>query len=270
MKKLFLVFLTICLTVGPSMAESGVKKMRPLPRDFGRVIINNYSEREHLAPVVFNHWIHRALYTCSLCHVDLGFAMRANETDIKAADNISGNYCGACHNGNTTYRGVKIFAACSSIKADKEDTQTCSQCHSLGKNVIMKYDFAAFTGKFPKKRFGNGFDWVDAEDKGLIKLASSLEGVPSKKSHLMNPIDSVIAPEAKGMPDIIFSHDKHSLWNACALCHPEVFPSVKKGEAAIYSMNEIFDGKYCGVCHGKVSFPLIECQRCHSKPVATK
>jgi c(7)-type cytochrome triheme protein len=32
-------------------------------------------------------------------------------------------------------------------------------------------------------------------------------------------------------------------------------------------MIEIFDGKYCGVCHGKVAFPNLDCQRCHSQPV---
>lgn len=32
-----------------------------------------------------------------LCHVDIGFAMKANETGITADDNASGNYCGTCH-----------------------------------------------------------------------------------------------------------------------------------------------------------------------------
>jgi c(7)-type cytochrome triheme protein len=268
-KKLFIVSLTVLLTAGTSMAQNGVKKMRPSPRDFGRVIINNYSERGQLAPVVFDHWFHRALYTCSLCHTDLGFAMRANETEIKAADNINGNYCGACHNGKMTYRGAKIFGACS-VKSNKEDTQECSRCHSLGKNVIKKYDFASFTGNFPKQRFGNGVDWVEAEREGLITLAGSLEGVPAKKGHMANPTDSVIVSNASRMPSIIFSHDKHSAWNGCELCHPDVFPSVKKGAATIYSMNEIFEGKYCGVCHVKVSFPMTECKRCHSKPVDNK
>lgn len=269
MNKLFIVLLTVFLAAGTSMAENGVKKMRPPPRDFGKITINNYSERAQLAPVVFNHWLHRAKYTCSLCHVDLGFAMSANETKMKAEDNISGNYCGACHNGKMISGGEKIFAACS-VKPSKEDAQRCVRCHSFGKNVITKYEFAAFTSKFPKKRFGNGFDWVEAEEAGLIKLANSVEGVPTKKSLMAKPSDSLIASNVKGMPGIIFSHEKHSIWNGCALCHPEVFPSVKKGEAATYSMNDIFDGKYCGVCHGKVAFPMVECQGCHSTPVANK
>jgi c(7)-type cytochrome triheme protein len=47
---------------------------------------------------------------------------------------------------------------------------------------------------------------------------------------------------------------------------PEIFVGVKKG-ATKYSMVEIFEGKYCGVCHVNVAFPLIDCQRCHTKPV---
>jgi c(7)-type cytochrome triheme protein len=29
-------------------------------------------------------------------------------------------------------------------------------------------------------------------------------------------------------------------------------------------MQEIFDGKYCGACHGKVAFTNTDCQLCHS------
>lgn len=216
--------------------------------------------------MVFDHWLHRAEYTCRVCHADVGFAMTANETKMRAADNASGNYCGACHNGKMTHGGEKIFAACS-VKSSPKDTQSCIRCHSLDQNVNLKNEFAAFTEKFPKKRFGNGVDWIEAEAAGLIRLTDSLEGVPVKNAAFKNPEDSTIAPKTQGMPDIIFSHDKHGVWNGCELCHPEVFPSVQKGQAAKYSMNEIFDGKYCGVCHTKVSFPMAECQRCHSKPV---
>jgi len=35
------------------------------------------------------------------------------------------------------------------------------------------------------------------------------------------------------------------------------------------SMASILMGEKCGVCHGKVAFPVSECRRCHSqaKPV---
>jgi c(7)-type cytochrome triheme protein len=73
-------------------------------------------------------------------------------------------------------------------------------------------------------------------------------------------------PKVEGLPNIVFSHKKHTVWNGCEVCHPDIFIGVKKGLTK-YSMPEIFEGKYCGVCHTSVAFPLMDCQRCHTKPV---
>src|SRR5512146_1229088 len=75
----------------------------PAPRNYGRVIINNFSGRSGLQPVRFDHWLHRSLYTCRLCHVDIGFAMEENGTQITADANGKGLYCGVCHDGARTY-----------------------------------------------------------------------------------------------------------------------------------------------------------------------
>ena len=82
------------------------------------------------------------------------------------------------------------------------------------------------------------------------------------------PLEKDFALDAKleSMPAIIFSHKKHTVWNGCELCHPEIFLGVKKGSTK-YSMEEIFEGRYCGVCHTNVAFPLLDCQRCHARPV---
>ncbi|OIN90721.1 MAG: hypothetical protein AUJ20_13535 [Comamonadaceae bacterium CG1_02_60_18] len=269
MKKWCIAFVAALFVCSSSLAQGGVKKTRPLPRNFGKVVLNNFAGKAWLAPVAFDHWLHRAKYTCRLCHVDLGFAMTANATGIKAADNSNGDYCGACHNGKTKHEGKKIFPSCTDQPVTADQQATCDRCHSQGKSVLPSEDFSQFVANFPKKRFGNGIDWIAGESMGLVKLVDSLDGVSSKSKLFKNPGDSIIVPKAKGMPDIIFSHEKHGVWNGCELCHPEVFPSVEKGKAAVYSMNEIFDGKYCGACHGKVAFPMVECQRCHSKPVAS-
>ena len=29
-------------------------------------------------------------------------------------------------------------------------------------------------------------------------------------------------------------------------------------------MTNIIEGQFCGVCHGKVAFPLTDCARCHT------
>src|SRR5208337_4566827 len=115
---LILVF-SVCFC-GQALSQTGIKKKRPLPYEYGRVIINNYSDRADLSPVVFEHWIHRSMFTCRVCHVDIGFAMKAGGTDIKAADNAHGYYCGTCHNGKMVVDGKTVFPACSR-KVNLED-----------------------------------------------------------------------------------------------------------------------------------------------------
>ena len=78
--------------------------------------------------------------------------------------------------------------------------------------------------------------------------------------------DFALSPRLVGMPGIIFSHRKHTVWNGCELCHPEIFVGVRRGVSQ-YTMVENFEGKYCGICHLKVAFPLLDCQRCHTEPV---
>jgi c(7)-type cytochrome triheme protein len=265
MKKVLFVAVLVVAAAALAMAQTGVKKKRPLPYDYGKVILNNHSEKAGFSPVVFDHWLHRSKYTCRLCHVDMAFAMKTGSTDIKASDNANGYYCGTCHNGKTLSQGKKVFESCSK-KLPGVDARNCYRCHSLGKNVPREYDFAKFTERFPKERLGNGIDWEKAEIGGQIKLADFLEGASLMRKSLSSQKDFALGPKLEGMPEIIFSHKKHTVWNGCELCHPEIFVGVKKG-ATKYSMVDIFEGRYCGVCHSTVAFPLIDCQRCHIKPV---
>ncbi len=266
MKRAILLLLLASLVSGAAFAQTGVKKKRPLPFDYGKVVIDNYSDKAGLPPVVFDHWFHRAKFTCRLCHVDIGFAMKAGATGIKASDNINGYYCGACHNGKLIVDNAKVFESCgkSTIARDRAD---CFRCHSSGRDVKPEYDFSQFTKNFPKGRFGNGIDWEKAEELGLVKPIDSLEGISIRRKSISEQKDFALGAKVRGMPDIIFSHKKHTVWNGCELCHPEIFIGVKKG-ASKYSMVDIFEGKSCGVCHSTVAFPLLDCQRCHTKPVS--
>jgi len=265
MKKFLFVVMLVLVFTGLTLAQTGVKKKRPLPYEYGRVVLNNYAEKADMAPVVFDHWLHRSNFTCRLCHVDIAFAMKAGATGIRAADNMKGYYCGTCHNGKMQWQDRKVFESCSKENGYK-DMNRCERCHSLGKEVKKEYDFSKFTSKLPKERFGNGINWEQAEDKGLIKPTGFLPGISIKRPPLKIQKDFSLEPKVEGMPQIIFSHKKHTVWNGCEVCHPEIFAGVKKGLTK-YSMPEIFEGKYCGVCHGKVAFPLLDCQRCHTKSV---
>jgi c(7)-type cytochrome triheme protein len=265
MKKLSFLLLFILVCAGVVLAQDGTKKRRPLPFEYGRVIINNYSEKAGIAPVVFEHWLHRSKFTCRLCHVDVAFAMKADGTDITASDNMKGYYCGTCHNDKMVFDDKTVFAACST-RAAPADFRRCERCHSYKKNIKMENDFSKLAQRLPRERFGNGINWEKAESDGLIRPVDFLEGVSIKRPDLTVQKDFTLSTKVEGMPNIIFSHKKHTAWNGCELCHPDIFIGVKKGLTK-YSMVDIFQGKYCGVCHISVAFPLYDCQRCHTEKV---
>jgi len=251
---LALLMIGLCFIL--ALVGGAIGRTVPIPREYGSVIIRNFSEQAGLAPVRFDHWLHRAFYTCRLCHVDIGFAMEANATKIKADTNMKGFYCGSCHNGTRVYGLKKIFASCSFSPTPGEDTR-CSRCHSVGKKVQKEYDYASFTKKLPKKDSSNLVDWEEAEARGFIQPVDFLPGVSIERLPLTVQKDFSIASRG-WMSDIIFSHKKHALWNGCEVCHPDIFPSVKKGMLK-YSMFQISGGQYCGVCHDRVAFPLNDC-----------
>lgn len=258
---LILLMIGFCFILAFVGGANGL--VTPAPNEYGRVIIRNFSDQARLAPVRFDHWLHRAFYTCRLCHVDIGFAMEANATKIKAETNMKGFYCGSCHNGTRVYGSKEIFAACAQSATPGEETR-CSRCHSVGKKIRKEYDYALFTEKLPRKGVGSLVDWEEAEARGFIQPIDFLPGVSIERPPLTVQKDFSIASSG-WMSDIIFSHKKHALWNGCEVCHPDIFPSVKKGTLK-YSMFQIVDGQYCGVCHNHVAFPLNDCQRCHANP----
>jgi len=247
-----------------AFVEGATGMIMPTPHQYGRVIIRNFSEQAGLGAVRFDHWLHRAFFTCRLCHVDIGFAMEANATKIKADTNMKGFYCGSCHNGTRVHKRRKIFASCS-LSAVSVTNEGCRRCHSVGINVQKEYDYVLFTEKLPRRGVGNLVDWEEAEARGLIQPVDFLPGVSVERPPLTAQKDFSI-PSGAWMSGIIFSHKKHALWNGCEVCHPDIFPSVKKGTLR-YSMFQICDGQYCGVCHDHVAFPLRNCERCHANPV---
>jgi len=251
----------LLLLLAPALEAqaSGTKKRRPLPHEFGRVVMQTPSADRTVAPAVFEHWLHRSEFTCRLCHVDLGFAMQPNGTAVKEADNRSGFYCGACHDGK------RAFGAQGTSEIRGRQVANCDRCHSQGKDVPLAREFAALTAGFARGRFGNGVDWMETETAGKLKLIDTLPGVSVQRKAMETPANYDIRTKVQGLPDIIFSHEKHAVWHGCELCHPDLFGVVRGGTK--YTMQDIFAGRYCGACHDSVAFPTIDCQRCHAKPV---
>jgi c(7)-type cytochrome triheme protein len=107
---------------------------------------------------------------------------------------------------------------------------------------------------------GNRVNWVSSLEAGKIKPRWDRDD-PGANAVVM---DLNIVREVKGsMPDVVYPHKQHTEWLDCSNCHPQIF-IPQKGANQI-SMASIMLGQKCGVCHGKVAFPVSECRLCHSK-----
>lgn len=85
----------------------------PAQAEYGDVVMNNFSDKAGMRPVVFPHWFHRVRYRCKVCHADLGFQFKAGGNQIDMLKIIDGQFCGACHNGEVAW-----------------NVENCNLCHS--------------------------------------------------------------------------------------------------------------------------------------------
>ena len=105
-------------------------------------------------------------------------------------------------------------------------------------------------------------DWVRALDEARINPRASVDNTAT-----MEVLDKdVIMTKTRTMPHVRFPHRAHSAWLACSNCHPRPFSKVANGNPT--TMQEIFSGRSCGMCHDKVAFSTFVCERCHSVPHA--
>ena len=112
----------------------------------------------------------------------------------------------------------------------------------------------------PRSNAGNRINWVKALDTNQI--APRWDRTDENAAPVV--MDLNIVREVKGsMPDVVYPHKQHTEWLDCSNCHPKIF-IPQKGANQI-SMAAILLGQKCGVCHGKVAFPVSECRICHSK-----
>lgn len=102
-------------------------------------------------------------------------------------------------------------------------------------------------------------DWMQALRQGAIQPRADLQG---KGRMDLLQLDIVMKRTA-GMPHVKFPHESHTQWLACSNCHDRIF--LPKAGANPVTMERIFRGEFCGVCHDRVAFTtLVACERCHS------
>jgi len=124
---------------------------------------------------------------------------------------------------------------------------------------LLQEPRAALRG-LPRANSGNFIDWAAALRTGAIRPRARAGGQGQ-----MEVLDlDILMTDTKGMPVVRFPHRTHTEWLGCRNCHDWLF-KAQRGANDI-SMREIARGRACGLCHGKVAFPLTECFRCHDGP----
>ena len=123
---------------------------------------------------------------------------------------------------------------------------------------VLQHPKAAFAN-LKKSNSGNRVDWVASLNSGAINPRYDRDD-PDRQPVVL---DLNIIREVKGtMPDVVYPHKQHTEWLDCSNCHPAIF--IPKKGANNISMASILLGEQCGVCHGKVAFPVSDCRKCHS------
>jgi c(7)-type cytochrome triheme protein len=111
----------------------------------------------------------------------------------------------------------------------------------------------------PNAKGGNGVNWVKAMEDGKIKPRPDLHDATAQPFVM----DLNIVREVKGsMPNVVFPHKQHTELLDCTSCHPDIF--IPQKGANKLSMSASLMGQQCGICHGKVAYPMSRCSFCHS------
>ncbi len=120
--------------LGALLAVLAFSLATPAQAEYGDIVINNYSDKAGMRPVIFPHWFHRVRFRCKVCHADLGFQFKAGGNDINMLKIIDGEFCGACHNGEVAW-SVENCDLCHSAKPG---TQTQVHESTLQKLIAPK------------------------------------------------------------------------------------------------------------------------------------
>ena len=113
-----------------------------------------------------------------------------------------------------------------------------------------------------RSRFGNNTDWVASLESK--KITPRWERTNPFAEGMVMDLNIVRVPtRSASVQNVVFPHKQHTEWLECSNCHPAIF--IPQKGANVISMPLILLGQKCGVCHGKVAFPVSECAKCHSQ-----
>ncbi len=219
-----------------------------------------------LAPVLYPHWMHRIMFECKVCH-DTLFQMKRWTNDITQEKIVAGKQCGVCHDGKMAFSAEENCERCHMAglpAAEKLHNPAKIDQLRLAKSALAvgaKWNPDKFPdGKMPLDKY-KLVDWLKLKELNAFKPISSLDKDTKHETR-----DNVIRFVSKSdfLDDVLFDHKVHADWIGCSSCHPALF-SKELGETKI-KMTEMSKGRFCGNCHGKVSFTFADCKRCHNTP----
>jgi len=225
-----------------------------------------------VAPVLYPHWMHRIYFECKVCHTAI-FEIKRWSNNISHTEFDKGELCAECHDGKLSFA--------------TDDDEACIRCHVAGQPGAAKLlkpdniDHDAIQaaakrigaewrpenlpgGKLPLDRF-RMIDWLALKRNGVFKPLVSLD-----ENYKEEVRDNRILFVAKtdSVDNVLFDHRIHSDWIGCSTCHPAIFKPELGGNRI--RMMEMARGRFCGHCHGRVSFTFADCKRCHAIPRKAK
>ena len=252
--------------------EAEVMRWTLEERFLGNFVMMRYNKelaKEDLPPVLYPHWLHRIYYECRVCH-DSVFRMKRFSSDITQGSFEEGRLCGVCHDGKEAF-------------APKGN---CRRCHLAGTPEAEKFHDPTMVDHKEIKRIAGWLgaewnyenlnsaglpldkfrfiDWLRLEELGVTKPKASLSitGEEKDKSASEKRNNIIYFPSStSAVKDVVFNHKIHTDLIACKSCHPEPF-SEELGKSDV-RMSEFSKGRFCGACHGRVSFTFKDCKRCH-------
>lgn len=225
-----------------------------------------------VAPVLYPHWVHRIYYECKVCHTAI-FNIKRWSNDISHTAFDRGELCAKCHDGKTSFA--------------TDDKASCNLCHVAGQPEAARLlkpehvDHDAIKasakrigaewrpenlpdGELPLDRF-RMIDWLVLKRNDVFKPVVSLD--ENYKEEVRDNRILFVA-KTESVDNVMFDHLIHSDWIGCSTCHPTIFKPELGGNRI--RMREMANGRFCGHCHGRVSFTFADCKRCHVIPKKAK
>ncbi len=213
--------------------------------------------------VTFSHNAHTQWLACSSCHPAIFSLERDKPRPIITMKKIrAGEYCGACH-GKVAF---SVENACQRCHAASYEQTKWEPQGDPRAPIERAANWNAAAKLLPV--VAGSPDWAKAIDNGVVDPRSGLDESAADQAVL--PLDIVLNNSGSPAFKAIFSHKAHTRWLGCNNCHAGVF-QMKRGANPI-TMKKIYEGEYCGVCHGKVAFAVeTSCPRCHTAlPMTTQ